>query len=212
MKLFDVQQAQASLAASEAEGVKWRAFFTLAITTGLRLGEVLGLRWVDVDLDARVLRVQQNIQRVKGQGLIAMAPKTGGSRRPVDLGQDVVALLRKHRADQTAQRLQMGPLWKDQGLVFPSETGSPLEPSRVHRVFTRTCEAAGVPRIRPYDLRHTAATLMGGNQVPLKVISERLGHSDVSLTLRTYSHVFPTLQASAADTMDCLLRTGSTKV
>ena len=208
MRTFDVDQAQRFLAATGAEGLKWTAFFTVSMTTGLRLGEIIGLRWVDVDLDRGVLRVQQAIQRLNKVGIIVKPPKTAGSRRPIAIGADVVSLVRKHRVSQAATRLQMGPIWKESGLVFPSETGSPLCDKTIRTVFTRTCERAGVPRIRLYDLRHTAASLLLAGGTHPKIVAERLGHSTVNLTLNTYSHVLPTLQADAAETMDRLLRAG----
>ncbi len=102
----------------------------------------------------------------------------------------------------------MGPLWSDQGLVFPSEVGTPLEDKRIHVVFTRICRRAGVPRIRPYDLRHSCASLLLAAGVSPKVVGERLGHSSPAFTLAVYSHVLPTLQKDAADTLGALLRQG----
>ena len=100
----------------------------------------------------------------------------------------------------------MGPLWIDNGLVFPSETGSVLEDKRIHHVFTRIRERAGLPKIRPYDLRHSSASLLLAAGVHPKVVAERLGHSNVNLTLNTYSHVLPTLQQDAANTLEAMLR------
>ncbi len=206
MKTFDVQQAQAFLEAAAVEGTKWQAFFTLALTTGLRLGELKGLRWQDLDLDSGTVRVQQAIARVNKVGVVRRQPKTAGSRRPVAIGQDVVSLLRQHRIEQNQERLSMGPLWKDNDLVFASQVGTPVESKKLHEAFTRICKRAGVPRIRPYDLRHTSASLLLAAGVHPKIVAERLGHANVNLTLSTYSHVLPGLQQDAAETLERMLR------
>lgn len=206
MKAFTLEQAQAFLASSAEEGSKWQAFFTTFLTTGLRIGELIGLRWEDIDLDAATLGVRQNIQRVNKIGVVGGGPKTAGSRRPIALGPDVVALLREHRREQQSLRVKAGTESADGGLVFPSGRGTPLSEKTIHNVFTRICAKAGVPRIRPYDLRHSCATLMLASGVHPKVVAERLGHSTVNLTLNTYSHVLPTLQQDAANTLDSMLR------
>ncbi len=206
MRTFTVEQAQAFLEASAAEGLKWQAFFTLWLHAGSRPGELKALRWADVDLERGTVSVQRHAQRVQGAGKVVGQPKTAGSRRPVVLGADLVALLRKHRAEQNATRLQMGPLWQDNDLVFPSEVGSILEDKRVHHTFWRICERAGLPKIRPYDLRHSSASLLLAAGVHPKVVAERLGHSNVNLTLNTYSHVLPNLQQDAANTLEAMLR------
>lgn len=206
MRTFTVEQARDFLAAAAEEGAKWHAYFYLAITAGLRTAELKGLRWQDVDLDKGAINVQRTIQRVSRIGRVVRQPKTAGSRRPVPLDGTAVALLRRHRAEQAAYRLQMGPLWQDQGLVFASEVGTAIEDCRIHKVFTRVCHLAGVPRIRPYDLRHCCATFLLAAGVHPKVVAERLGHSSVNLTLTTYSHVLPTLQQDAAETLGRLLK------
>jgi integrase len=209
MRTFTVEEARAFLAAAAAEGTVWEAFYHLALTTGLRPGELCALRWSDLNIETGTISVQQSVQRIKGMGRVVRQPKTAGSRRPIVLDADVIALLRRHRAEQNAERLRMGPLWRDQGLVFCSGVGTALEHKQRHEVFTRICRRAGVPRIRPYDLRHTCASLLLAAGVHPKVVSERLGHSSVNLTLSTYSHVLPTLQQDAAETLGRLLRKGS---
>jgi site-specific recombinase XerD len=124
----------------------------------------------------------------------------------VPLGADVVALLRRYRVEQSEERRRLGPIWEDNDLVFPSESGSLLEDKRVHYVFRRICERAGVPLIRPYDLRHSSASLLLAAGVHPRVVAERLGHANVNLTLNTYSHVLPGLQQDASDTLEAMLR------
>lgn len=127
-------------------------------------------------------------------------------RRPIALDADVLTLLRRHRVAQNEERLSLGPLWRDNGLVFPSQVGTPLEDKRIREVFFRICDRAGVPRIRPYDLRRPCASLLLAAGVHPKVVAERLGHSNVNLTLNTYSHVLPSLQRDAAETLGRLLK------
>src|SRR5205814_1300219 len=134
------------------------------------------------------------------------APKTAAGRRTIPLGRDVIEALRRHRAAQAEHRLKLGPAWQDYGLVFPSEVGTPVDHVAVRQKFWKLCDAAGVPRIRVHDLRHTAATLMLLAGIHVKVVSERLGHSSIAITLQTYSHVLPTMQRDAADLLDALLK------
>jgi len=202
MRYFTPEQVTALMEVAERTGYPWHGFFAVALSTGMRLGELLGLRWQDIDLERGRLTVQQTVQRLPKMGIVAKSPKTAGSRRPIDLGREVVTILQQHRVAQTKHRQKIGPLWEDLGLVFPSERGTYIESTNVHRIFTRLCEQAGVPRIRLHDLRHTAATLMFAKRIGDKVISERLGHTDPSTTSRLYKHVTETMQREAADVMD----------
>ncbi|HJZ95244.1 MAG TPA: site-specific integrase, partial [Candidatus Solibacter sp.] len=165
-----------------------------------------GLRWADVNLDARTLTVRQTIQTLPKIGPIVKPPKTKTSRRPVAVGVDVIALLRRHKAAQNEKRLQLGDEWIVNDLVFPTGFGKPFEYSTVRDAFRRICKAAGVPTIRLRDLRHTAATLLLVAGINPKVVSERLGHSNITITLQTYSLVRKTMQEDAAEKMDGLLR------
>lgn len=173
------------------------ALWRLAATTGLRRGEVLGLRWRDVDLDAGRLQVTQ--QRVRGaDGLGYGTPKTAKGRRSVALDPATVASLRSHRARQVAERLAFGPAYQDDDLVFARADGSAHDPDGVSGTFERLARSAGVPRIRFHDLRHTHATLALSAGVHPKVVQERLGHASISMTLDTYSHAIPAMQEDAA--------------
>jgi integrase len=116
-----------------------------------------------------------------------------------------VTALRQHRARQLQERLLVGTQWQENGLVFPSTIGTPLEPRNVHRLFQKAIARAGLPKTRFHDLRHTCATLLLVQGVPARVVMETLGHSQISLTMNTYSHVLPELQREAAEQMDALL-------
>jgi integrase len=139
-------------------------------------------------------------------GNVVKAPKTAAGRRTIPIGEDVVAALRRHRAAQREHRMRVLPAWQEHGLVFPGEIGTPVDHKAVRERFWKLCDAAGVPRIRVHDLRHTAATLMLLAGVNVKVVSERLGHASIAITLSNYAHAPPSMQRGAADALDALLR------
>lgn len=181
------------------------ALYVLAVTTGMRIGELLGLRWSDLDLDGARLTVRRALQRQNDAGLVFVEPKTSRSRRTVMLGQRALAAVALHRDRQTFARRAAGDEWKDQDLVFANATGGPLDPSWQRQTFYEALKSAGLPPIRFHDLRHTAATLLLTKGVHPKVVSEMLGHSTITLTLDTYPHLVPVLHAQAAAAMDTML-------
>lgn len=183
------------VARADRDGALW----VLALHTGMRRGELLGLRWGDVDLDRAVLHVRQNL--TQSGGVIAFQePKTSSGRRTVALDDVCVAALREHRARQMERRLKVGALWQNLDLVFTTEVGTELQPSNVNRRFVALMAKAGVPRIPFHGMRHTHATLLMKNGIHPKVVAERLGHANIGITLATYSHVLPQMQEQAAAT------------
>jgi integrase len=177
------------------------ALFRVALMMGLRQGEVLGLRWSDVDLDARTLRVAQALQRVDGH-LIYKEPKTAKSRRTLRIPLSVAEALRVHRDQQNFERAAAGDRWTDSGLVFVSTVGTPLDPRNVLRIWHGLLAEAGLARCAFHVSRHTAVSLLIAEGVPLKVIQEVVGHSLLSTTADIYGHLFPQAFAEAADAMD----------
>jgi integrase len=173
-------------------------------SSGVRIGEALGLRWKDVDLEARTAHIVQTVGRINGGKIIFGTPKSASSRRLITLTELAVKPLRKHRIKQNEWRLQLGPAWQNHDLVFPSEAGRPWEPSRVLYRFHKALTKAGIPKRRVHDLRHTAATLMLEEGVPLKVVQEMLGHSSYNLTANVYQHVSESMQRQAAVAVDAL--------
>ncbi len=171
----------------------------------MRQGELLGLRWGDLDLDAGRLSVRRALQRRGKTGYTFTEPKTSRSRRTIVLGQTAIAALRGHRRRQVEERLFAGSDWCDGDLVFATRTGGPLDPSWQTATFKAELAKAGLPAVRFHDMRHTAATLLLSRGVHPKVVSEMLGHATITLTLDTYSHLLPVLHADAAATMDTLL-------
>ena len=180
-------------------------FVRLAVLTGLRRGELLGLTWANVDLERASLSVSQSAQRIDGQGIVFRQPKTRLSRRAVALSPEAVSLLRGHRRVQAEARLLAGPACEDRDLVFATGLGSSIEPSNLARSWRRVRATAGMPTLTIHDLRHVHATLMLRGGVHPKVVSERLGHASVNITLDTYSHVLPGLQEAAAAKLDAIL-------
>jgi integrase len=247
------EQARALLVA--ARGHRLGALVSVGTAVGLRIGEALGLRWADVDLDAGTLSVTQAIERSGGEPVgrrsmlaasrelrkrIAAAPKRSAerrqlraeleklrkqwrpvrstlritepksprSRRTVRVPSVVLTALKSHRTRQLEERLGAGGDWEDSGLVFTSPIGSAVDPRNATREFKALLVSAALPNIRFHDLRHTAATLLLAQGVDPRTIMETLGHSQISLTMNTYSHVLPALQAEAAARLDAVLSKG----
>lgn len=179
--------------------------FTLLATTGMRRGEAFGLRRRDVDPDASQLAIVQTPSVVDGEVLIGK-PKTAGSRRTVYVGDTTLRALRRQRKLQAEEQLAAGPVWEhDNDLVFRNDSGAPEHPDRFSRHFRQLVEDAGLPAIRLHDLRHTNATLSLKAGVHPKVVSERLGHASIAITLDLYSHVTPGISREAADTIEAMI-------
>ena len=179
------------------------ALYSVAMALGLRKGEALGLRWLDIDLDAGTVSVRHQLQTRRGKTLTE--PKSERSRRTLPLPQFAVKALRAHRARQLQARLLAGSRWKETGHVFTTSIGTPMDASRVSKLFRKALKKATLPHKRFHDLRHTAASLLLAQGVHPRVVMETLGHSQISVTMNTYSHVMPTLLRDAADKMDALL-------
>jgi integrase len=175
------------------------AAWLLVTTTGMRRGELAGLRWADVDLDAGRLSVRQP-RVVVANVPQPSEPKTARGRRSLALDPVTVAALRKHRARQHENRLLVGARYQDSGLVFTWPDGSPIHPLRFSRWFEQHARRAGLPKIRLHDLRHSYASAALAAGVPGKVISERLGHATIAVTMDIYSHVLPGLDREAPTT------------
>ncbi len=192
---------------SSARVHPYYAAFHVAATTGLRRGELLGLRWCDLDFDNAHLHVLQTVIVVNAEVLIE-TPKSASSRRRVDLDARTVEVLRQHERLATVAHVRAGSpdLARDSALVFSRASGEPLHPALFSYWFQRQVELAGLRRIRLHDLRHTHATLALQAGVHPKVVCERLGHSSITITLDTYSHVLPTMQRDAAEKVAALIR------
>jgi integrase len=178
-----------------------RALYILAVTAGLREGELLGLRWEDVDLERKLLQVRRQLTRTR-DGLSFTAPKRGKARvvRLTDLA---IAALKAHREAQNEERAKAGSLWEEMSLVFTSTIGTPVDVGNLtYRSFRPLLKSADLPRIRFHDLRHTCATLLLSKGTHPKIVQEMLGHANISMTMDTYSHVLPDMQEKAVSAMD----------
>ena len=197
-------EARALLVA--ARGDRLEALYVLAVSTGLREGELLALRWENVDLKGAVLRVSQTLTREGGKVLLG-PPKTKNSRRAVGLMGSAVQALREHLTRQLEEMESLGSLYRPGGLVFANEVGGIVNPSNLrNRSLKALLERAGLPPIRFHDLRHTCATLLLSRNVNPKIVSEMLGHASIAITLDTYSHVLPNMQESAVRALEEALK------
>ncbi len=193
---------QVGLFLNAVRGDRLEALYVAAVTTGMRQGELLALRWSDVDLEGRAVRVRATLVETKS-AFEFPEPKTARSRRQISLTLVAATALRRHRAAQIEERLRAGAAWTDHDLVFASGVREPLDGSNIlRRSFYPLLAGANLPHVRFHDLRHSAATLMLSRGVPLKIVSEILGHSQISITADTYMHVTPGMQRKAAAALD----------
>ncbi|HTK09131.1 MAG TPA: site-specific integrase [Ktedonobacteraceae bacterium] len=189
------------------------ALFVLALATGMRRGELLGLKWQDVDFANGVLyvrRVLSRIPTVMGDGagsLIEAEPKTRQSRRNIVLTVFAVSALRKHRVLQGQWQELAGDAWEDNDYVFCTPLGHGIHPNTLHNQFRALLKKAGLPAIRFHDLRHSVATLLLGQGVHPKVVQEILGHSQIAITMDVYSHVLPAMHQDAMDKLNLTFNT-----
>lgn len=204
MICLDDSQSQAFL--QEAKGKSCEPMLALALLTGMRPGEYLGLKWTDLDLQNGTVTVQRSLSRHKTDWHFEQ-PKTRKSRRSIPIPAEVVTLLSEHKRKQAQHKIEHADTYQDHGLVFATRSGLPYSTRNViDDFFKPILEAAELPnKIRLYDLRHTCATLLLLQGVHPKVVSERLGHASVTLTLDTYSHVLPTMQREATEKLRSLL-------
>jgi integrase len=202
MKVWTPEEADAFLLATRDH--RMHALYVLALTTGMRQGELLGLKWGDLDVNAGVLAVRRSLQWQRGNGYAFVEPKTARSRRKIHLSQMALAALRAHKDRQAWSRREAGEAWTETDLVFCDPLGGPLAPSHQTGVFKAASAAAGLPAIRFHDMRHTAATILLIRGIHVKLVSEMLGHSTIVLTLDTYSHLIPAMHGDAAAVMDAV--------
>ena len=184
-----------------ASNTMYYPLFAMLLYTGLRRGEAIALRWKNIDLLGLELNVVESAYRLRKEFIIK-EPKTLHSKRAVSLSPSLASLLLEYREDQELMRKQMGNPLTDEDFVFSWPDGRPLDPDVVTKAFHRIARKAGLTNIRLHDLRHTHATLMLKAGVHPKVVSERLGHANIGITLDTYSHVLPGLQEAAAERFD----------
>ena len=200
LAVLSIEEAKRFLAVAAEE--RGGALLTVLLLTGLRPSEALALKWTDLEIASGmgVLRVRRSLVRVTGGAWDFAEPKTSKARRAIVLTPREVKMLERQRRDQLEEKLRLGPDYTDFGIVFATETGTPFSVGNVRRRFlARVTEKAGLPAMRLYDLRHSAATLLLALGVHPKLVAERLGHATTRLTLDTYSHMLPEMHKPIAD-------------
>ena len=203
MTFLDSDQATQFLIA--AQDSRYEALYYMAIHTGMRQGELFGLKWTDLDWARETIRVRRQVTRIPKQGWAFESPKTKAGLRTIKLEAGILKIVRQHQARQDLEKIVVGDKWEEFNLMFPSTVGTPGHQSALRKDFLKVLDRAGLPRLRFHDLRHTAATLMLNNDVPPIVVSKRLGHSKTSITLDTYGHLIQKMQDQAAKIMDDLV-------
>lgn len=201
-RVLSIDEARRLLVA--ARGDPLEALYHVALTLGLRRGEALGLRWQDIDLDGRTLQVAAALQRVN-HVLTLVEPKTKQSRRTLPLTPALITVLRAHRTRQLEARLLAGVRWEDYDLVFPTRNGRPMEPSWLVVRFKELLRRADLPPMRFHDLRHSCASFLSAQGVPVRVAMDILGHTNIATTQNIYTHVFDEAKREAADAIERLL-------
>ncbi len=189
-----------------AQGHRLHALFELALHTGLCKGELLGLRWEDLDLDTGTAAVRRTLQRTSTGGLTTLPTKTRASERRIALPARCLQSLKHHLEEQQRDRHTAGTEWQHNAHVFTTPQGRPIDPTNLTRAFTTLLRKAGLRRIRFHDLRHSTATLLLEQGVELVVIKELLGHAHIGVTATVYAHVRLRLQRDAIDTLSTALK------
>jgi len=196
---LSVEEAKTFLEAIKGDPLE--TVFHVALSLGLREGEILGLRWQDVDFDSQVLRVSATLQRIEKKFEL-VEPKTERSKRTLPIPVNLLSSMRVRRTKQLEDKMLAGAEWQETGLVFTTRVGTPLSARNVIRSFHRLLKKAEIRRLRFHDLRHSCATFLLAKNIPARTVMDILGHSNISLTMNTYSHVMPAMLRDATDAMD----------
>ena len=203
MRIFSENEVNQFLNLSQ--GTRYETLYHIAIATGLRQSELLAIKWSDLDWEKRTLNVQRQLKRKHKPGDYYDSPKTSNGRRSITLGQKTIQKLREQLKRQEKERDTAGIRWKENDLIFPSTIGTPMGQNNLFRSFKTLLRTSGLPEIRFHDLRHTAASLMLNYGVSPIIVSRRLGHSKISITLDVYGHLIPEMQNGAAELIDDLI-------
>jgi integrase len=202
-QILTEEQARQLLTAASAS--LYETVFYLALVSGMRKGELLGLKWSDLDLTKGTLHVQRQLQCIKPDGYVLVPPKTKAGKRPIKLGQGMLAQLEKHRMNQELLKSAAGEKWQENNLIFTSSIGTFMDQSRVSKEFKRLLAKANLPDLRFHDLRHTSLSLLLENGTPVNTVQQRAGHSKASVTVDIYGHAMAGSQNQAADRIDELV-------
>lgn len=202
MKFYDENETNQFLLA--AQGDRNEVLYQLVLATGLRQSEVLGLKWSDLDIEKSTITVQRQLKRNRQKENYFKTTKTAAGRRSIKIGSQTLEKLKEHIIRQDLEKMETDQ-WQEYDLIFPSSKGTPMDQRNLLRSFKSLLQKSGLKKIRFHDLRHTAASLMLNHGVPVIIVSKRLGHSKVSVTLDTYGHLINEMQDEAAELIDNLI-------
>jgi len=205
MKFYDDQEVKHLLKIAVETGNRLYVLYYLAAHTGMRQSELIGLKWEDVDWKLGTLQIKRQVKHFKGTSYTFTELKSKSGNRTIILGKQALELLKQYKNEQEIVKDFAGGNWVELGLIFPSQVGTPLTANNIRRYFRRLLKASGLKKIRFHDLRHTAASLMLNQGIPVLIVSKRLGHSKPSITLDVYGHLIPSRQEEAAQLMDKLM-------
>ena len=205
MKFYDENQVIKLLKTAKDIQDNLYPLYYLAIHTGMRQGELMGLMWNDLDWERKTLDVRRQVRHFKGGGYTFSKPKSKSGNRRITIGEQTLSVLQEHKTQQMKEIQVTGEEWENLNLIFPSGVGTPLTASNIRRAFRKLIKASGLHKIRFHDLRHTAVSLMLNHGIPVLVVSKRLGHSKPSITMDVYGHLIPSKQEEAANLMDSIM-------
>ncbi|HOT77158.1 MAG TPA: tyrosine-type recombinase/integrase [Candidatus Wallbacteria bacterium] len=211
IKCYDENDLDKLIRAFENEPLKYRLMVSIAISTGLRRGEVMGLRWDRIDMETGSITIDQTRQYVSGVGSITKRPKNEFSVRTVTLSDSVVRLLKKHKEMQAQDKENAGSMWKDEGWVFTSWNGEPTHPDTISKWFGQFLKRHKLPHTSFHSLRHSSASVAIAEGVNMKTVSNRLGHSNISTTMDIYGHPIKRADREAADKLDKVFQNAEKK-
>ena len=203
MQILDDSQVSQMLI--NAKGHRWEALYHLAVTTGMRQMEILGLKWTDLDWVRKTARIERQLVRSTGKIVRFSQLKTKHAKRTIALGSKTINILKKHYDNQFSVIQETGEEWHENGLIFTTSNGNAIHYRNLVRNYKALLRDTGLPEIRFHDLRHTAASLMLNHGIPVIIVSRRLGHARPSITLDIYGHLIPSMQSEAAELMDELV-------
>jgi integrase len=208
MKFYDDQDVKVVLKTAKGIQCKLYPLYYLAIHTGMRQSELIGLKWEDIDWSLGTIQVKRQVRNFKGASYLFLEPKSRSGTRTIIVAKSALELLNDHKREQEIMISSAGENWHNLDLVFPSSVGTPMTASNIRRDFRKLLKASGLPKIRFHDLRHTAASLMLNHGIPVLIVSKRLSHSKPSITIDIYGHLIPSRQEEAAQLMDNLMFAG----
>jgi integrase len=203
MRAMSADQARVFLKSIENDPHECLLQFMLV--TGCRPGEAMALKWIDINPSNGSVTIQRNLTRLKGSKLEFVEPKTAKGKRTIKLPATLLKKLSDHRRQQNEKRLIIGPEWKNYDLVFCNDFGKPPNENFIRDILRSRLAKAGLPYFSPYAMRHSVATILMGEGMSPKIVSERLGHANINITLEVYSHVLPTMQEEASTVLEKLL-------